>query len=246
VTRPENDERDLYLKCICGHVLGEHKCPAPGKAEPCRFMDQCGCVDFEQRREAVLIDDHVRLADLRQQGRIVESSRASSAAPNSVTKYTNPKDAIGIKKAPMSVLPQNVLAEVGLALLEGALKYGRHNYRSAGVRASVYFDALHRHTAAFWEGEDTDPDSGLSHVTKAIATLVVLRDSMLRGNWTDDRPPACEPGWQRALNELAAALIEKYPNPVPAHVQRDYQLAVNGQPIKPVTIAVEFDDRGAL
>jgi len=53
------------------------------------------------------------------------------------SKDTNPKDACGTKKVPFSVLPWQVLAEIGLALLEGARKYGRHNYRVAGVRASV-------------------------------------------------------------------------------------------------------------
>ncbi|SVD92517.1 uncharacterized protein METZ01_LOCUS445371, partial [marine metagenome] len=29
--------------------------------------------------------------------------------------------------------------------MEGAIKYGRHNYRIAGVRASVYIDATIGH-----------------------------------------------------------------------------------------------------
>lgn len=133
-----------------------------------------------------------------------------------VTKPTNPKDAIGSTKTPFSTLSMRVIAEVGVAMLEGACKYGRHNYREAGVRASVYFDAVTaRHLSAWWEGEDIDPDSGLSHVTKAIAGLMVLRDSMLAGNWIDDRPPKAEPGWLVALNELAAAIVAKYPNPKP-------------------------------
>ena len=89
------------------------------------------------------------------------------------TKQTNPKDAVGIRKILFSVLPMRVLWRVALAMLEGALKYGRHNYRIAGVRASVYFDAVvARHLTLWWEGEDIDPDSGLSHVDKAIAGLI--------------------------------------------------------------------------
>jgi hypothetical protein len=133
----------------------------------------------------------------------------------------NPKDACGIKKVPFSTVSMPVMAEVGLAMLEGALKYGRHNYRVVGVRASVYFDALMRHMGAWWEGEDIDPDSGLSHVTKAIATLVVLRDSMIRNKLCDDRPPKCYPGWVNALNTRAAGLVEKFPKPMPAHLATD-------------------------
>lgn len=137
------------------------------------------------------------------------------------TKLTNPKDAVGIKKAPMSTLSAPVLAEMGLGLLEGALKYGRHNYREAGVRGSVYYDATMRHLMQWWEGEDIDPDSGLSHITKALASLHVMRDAMLHdGMFTDDRPPMTKAGWMTELNAKAAALVDKYPNPVPAVTAR--------------------------
>jgi hypothetical protein len=133
-------------------------------------------------------------------------------------KPTNPKDSVGVKKVPMSTLPAPVAAELGLALMEGARKYGRHNYRVSGVLASVYYDALMRHIMAWWEGEDIDPDSGLSHVTKAMSTLVVLRDAMINGNLKDDRPPPSKAGWVAELNEHAARLIDKYPDGKPAHV----------------------------
>lgn len=126
------------------------------------------------------------------------------------TKDTNPKDGIGIKKVPISVLPTEVLAETGLALLEGAVKYGRHNYRVAGVRHSVYYDAVFRHLGAWWEGEDIDQDSGLSHVTKAIAGLMVLRDSMIMGNDVDDSPPKLKAGWVANYNKIAGDILGKH------------------------------------
>ena len=126
-------------------------------------------------------------------------------------KLSNPKDAIGIAKAPMSVVSGPVIAELGLGMMEGARKYGRHNYRAVGVRASVYYDAMMRHMMAFWEGEDIDPDSGLSHVTKAMACLCVLRDSMIMGNWKDDRPPKHKDGWVKELNVKAEDIIKMYP-----------------------------------
>lgn len=134
-------------------------------------------------------------------------------------KETNPKDIVGSRKLAFSVLPWRVLYRVALAMLEGALKYGRHNYRAAGARASVYFDALQRHSGEWWEGTDIDPDSNLHHIDKAIATLVVLRDSMLQGNFVDDRPPrgpasACDIA---ELNRQAAALHERYGDRKPRH-----------------------------
>lgn len=138
------------------------------------------------------------------------------------TKPTNPKDAIGSSKVPLFArLPRRVLGELALALLEGARKYGGFNWRVSGVRASVYMDALDRHLSAWWEGQDLDPDSGLSHVTKAIACLTVLRDSMLQGNFQDDRPPRASnsESWVAELNEAARQIVARYPDPKPPCTQ---------------------------
>ncbi len=133
----------------------------------------------------------------------------------SAIKQTNPKDAIGAAKASTWYVPSRVLMEVGVAMLEGARKYGPFNWRKAGVCASVYIGAVDRHLTAWKEGEDIDPASGLSHITKAISSLTVLRDSMLEGNWVDDRPPAVKIGWVEQLSELAARILERYPTVKP-------------------------------
>jgi hypothetical protein len=132
------------------------------------------------------------------------------------TKDTNPKDAIGIRKAPLSTVPGNVIAEIGVAMLEGASKYGRHNYRVAGVRASVYYDAAMRHLIAWWEGEDEDLDSSMSHITKILACMTVLRDAMHQEVWTDDRPPRSKPFYAE-LNGRAASILEKHAETNPRH-----------------------------
>lgn len=136
-------------------------------------------------------------------------------------KDTNPKDSVGIKKVPMSPVSVPVMMEVGLAMLEGALKYGRHNYRVSGVRASVYYDALMRHIGAWWEGEDMDPGTKgrIHHITKCISTLTVLRDSMIKGNWVDDRPPKLPQGFVDEYNAIAASLIDEVPEPKKAFTE---------------------------
>ena len=126
-------------------------------------------------------------------------------------KDSNPKDAVGIKKVPFSTISAPVMAEIGLAMLEGSRKYRRHNYRAIGVRASVYYDACLRHLMAWYEGEDIDEDSGLNHLVKAMACLMVLRDAMLIDKWVDDRPPKTKQGWVKRLNKKAKEIIEKYP-----------------------------------
>lgn len=117
----------------------------------------------------------------------------------------NPKDVVGAKKVSMSHVPVAVMLELSLAMQEGAIKYGRYNWRSKPIKATAYYDALLRHMGAWLEGEDTDPDSGLPHITKALATLVVLRDAQLAGTVTDDRPPPLGPFMSR-LNAHAERL----------------------------------------
>jgi hypothetical protein len=132
-------------------------------------------------------------------------------------KQTNPKDVIGSRKMPFSVLPWRVLVNIALAMLEGACKYGRHNYRAAGVRASVYFDAVvGRHLTQWWEGEDIDADSQLHHIDKAIAGLMVMRDSMMHGNFVDDRPPRGNID-MGAANKLAGEIIDRHADKTPHH-----------------------------
>ena len=134
-------------------------------------------------------------------------------------KQSNPKDSVGVRKAPMSCVSSFVVMEMAPGMMEGARKYGRHNYRVAGVRASVYYDAAMRHLMAWFEGEDIDKESGLNHITKALSCLSVLRDSMHVGNWVDDRPPKLEDGWVSTLNQKASDIIDKYPNSVPAFTE---------------------------
>lgn len=132
-----------------------------------------------------------------------------------VTKPTNPKDSIGSTKPPLSTIPSRVLFLLGLGMLEGTCKYGRHNYRAAGVRASVYVDASMRHILKYYEGEDIDPDSGLPHVVKAMASLAVLMDGILEGNYNDDRPPKIDPRFWLALEAKTKEILARFPKPVP-------------------------------
>lgn len=130
-----------------------------------------------------------------------------------MSKPSNPKDALGIRRTPFHLLPWPVLGELALALLEGALKYGANNWRTIGVRGSVYVSAAMRHVAQYEEGEDVDPDSGVHHLTKAIACLVIMRDAQRLGRFVDDRRPSSPSGWMASLNQTASRLIDANPEP---------------------------------
>lgn len=138
-------------------------------------------------------------------------------------KDTNPKDAVGTKRTPVSVIPMPVIAEIGNGMLEGARKYGRHNYRAAGVRYSVYMDAAFRHLMQWWEGQDIDPDSGIHHLSKAMAALVVVRDSIMQGNAIDDRPPPSPETMFAALNAQTADIVDRHPEPAEPYTAADAQ-----------------------
>jgi hypothetical protein len=135
----------------------------------------------------------------------------------------NPKDSVGVKRWRQFIhVPMSVLCELGVAMLEGGRKYGRANWRVAGVRASVYVDAAMGHIIQWWEGEDVDADSGLSHITKAIASLTVLRDAMIQDMLTDDRPPKAN--LDKLRTELQAAvdgIFERIPEPKPAFTEKE-------------------------
>lgn len=154
--------------------------------------------------------------------KVERNLKLADGAETKVVKPTNPKDAVGVKKAPLWYIPSGPLFEVGLAFMEGARKYGAWNWRQDGVRVSVYIDALDRHIKAYKEGEDIDPDSGIHHLMKAAACLFVLRDSMLMGNCTDDRPIRYPEGLDlKGFNEQAAELIEKYPECAKPFLEKD-------------------------
>ncbi len=127
-------------------------------------------------------------------------------------KDTNPKDALGIKKVPLHCIPTKPMLEVGLAMMEGGRKYGAHNYRVMGVRMSTYYDAAMRHLMAWWEGEDIDPDSGVHHLVKCMASLFVVRDAMHMGLCKDDRPVKYPGGINLdGFNKIAADIVKTYP-----------------------------------
>lgn len=141
-------------------------------------------------------------------------------------RETNPKDAIGSRKAGMSSIPAVVLAEVGLGMLEGRCKHGAYNFRIHGARSSVYYDATLRHMMSWWEGQDIDPDSQLHHVVKAIASLIVLRDAMIQGVLLDDRPPSSQEFFTE-LNKKAADIVDRYAHMNPTHYSIDSEQVFN-------------------
>jgi len=118
-------------------------------------------------------------------------------------KDTNPKDMIGQTKLSMDLVPESAVAEMSLSFLEGALKYGRFNWRSKGVRASIYYSAMRRHMSKWYNGEDEDADTHVSHLASVMACCAIIIDAKLMGKLNDDRPP------KSPVSEQINAYMEK-------------------------------------
>ena len=68
----------------------------------------------------------------------------------------------------------------------GLVKKGDHNWR-LGYDWSLSYGAAQRHLAAFWGGEDRDPESGLHHTAHAVFHMLALITFAAEHPELDDR-----------------------------------------------------------
>mgnify|MGYP001616369773 FL=1 len=133
-------------------------------------------------------------------------------------KPTNPKDVIGSSKLPLHLWPETATVLGSLGLLDGALKYGRSNWRVKGIRMSIYVDALKRHINSLFEGEDLDPDSGLPHEAHILACAAIIVDARAAKNLTDDRQyPGGYLTFAKAMTPHVTRLKTQYRRRHPKH-----------------------------
>lgn len=77
------------------------------------------------------------------------------------------------EKTPLDLIPPIALEALGQVLERGAKKYDRYNW-TKGFDYSRLYGACLRHLNAWWGGESTDPETGLSHLWHALADIVFL------------------------------------------------------------------------
>lgn len=141
---------------------------------------------------------------------------------------TNPKDSIGGDKMPLHLWPEVATLYGSLGMLDGAMKYGRCNFRAIGVRTSIYVDAAKRHINRWFEGEELDTDSGVHHLGHALACLAIILDAKAAGRLNDDRQLAG--GYLAELEALTPEvkrIKERHKDKTPKH----YTKADNKRPI---------------
>lgn len=137
-------------------------------------------------------------------------------------KESNPKDAAANSKLHFELVPDSMQAYAALAFTEGALKYGRYNWRIKGAKASVYMAALDRHMKKWWNGQEEDPLTGVPHLAYALACIGILIDADLSGVLDDDRPPK-QIGFPELL-ELSAAITAALQKKFESHNPRQYTI----------------------
>lgn len=115
----------------------------------------------------------------------------SDQPPASVYPDGNPKSAQGAKKFDLMHLPLPARIAVNQALEDGAVKYGKANWRVSGVSATVYLNAAARHIDQYNEGQEFASDSGVHNLGHAMACLAIVIDAAANGKLIDDRPVAC-------------------------------------------------------
>lgn len=99
-------------------------------------------------------------------------------------KLTGRKD--DQEKAPLELLSTAAMLGTARVLAFGANKYNAHNWRG-GIEYSRLIGAALRHVTAFNDGEDLDPESGLSHIDHAQCCLMFLSEQIKKGTGLDDR-----------------------------------------------------------
>jgi hypothetical protein len=100
----------------------------------------------------------------------------------------NPKDVVGKTKPQLALIPPSALIEVAKVAQVGDDKYGPFNWREIPIEVMQYLHAMHRHLAAFLDGENNDTESGASHLAHVIQTAAIVIDAQACGTLIDNRP----------------------------------------------------------
>jgi len=89
-------------------------------------------------------------------------------------------------KPPMNLLTREALEQTAMVMAFGKEKYAAHNWRG-GFAWSRPLSAAMRHIMAFNDGEDKDPESGLSHLAHAACCIMFLLEFEKTHKHLDDR-----------------------------------------------------------
>jgi hypothetical protein len=114
----------------------------------------------------------------------------------------------GDKEARFDLIPARPLWELATLYGRGAQKYAERNWES-GYEFHLSFSAAMRHAWSWWNGEDRDPETGVSHLVNAAWHLLNLVQLQITHPEHDDRP-------QRRLPlTIPKGALQRRPLPTP-------------------------------
>jgi hypothetical protein len=116
-------------------------------------------------------------------------------------------------KPRICLIPVEAINAAAEALMFGADKYGDYNYRG-GLKHTRILDSVFRHLTAHLNGEDVDSESGLKHLSHAIAGLSMLI-------WMTENRPDLDDRYSPFKQAIEKVLIQ--------HAPLFTKLAVNDQ-----------------
>lgn len=90
-------------------------------------------------------------------------------------------------KMPMELIAPELMVALSQVLRFGAEKYAPRNWEK-GMDWSRVYGAAQRHMWAWWARQDTDEETGLSHLAHAACCVMFLLAYEERKAGKDDRP----------------------------------------------------------
>ena len=92
----------------------------------------------------------------------------------------------------------DLLDPISLQGTASVLSFGAEKYSPDGWRAGIeyrrIYAALMRHMMAWWNGEDLDPETGLSHIHHAACNIMFLQNYIETGREELDNRPEVKDG----------------------------------------------------
>jgi len=89
-------------------------------------------------------------------------------------------------KPQLHLVPTEAIIGIAEGLGYGATKYGKWNFKK-GLTFTALTDSLRRHTLAFLNGEDKDPESGIEHTKLILSNAAMLEWMRINKLSMDDR-----------------------------------------------------------
>jgi hypothetical protein len=148
-------------------------------------------------------------------------------------------------KARLDLIPLSSLTDCANVFDYGRKKYAAWNW-AKGMDWSVPYGCLLRHMAAWFNGEDNDPESGLPHLGHAMCNLVMLSTFARTFQEGDDRPAkwmTADPARAPDSVSMAPPTYKEQPNtPIASYEEQAVAHHAIEAPMEPPILSAVFAD----